>query len=407
MCKQVSFFAVFLAVSFFPPVAMSQSDVIVLPGAEGKVEFITAVAVESSDAVIASRGRRAFNLHGAYKVVSANQAAFTFQIERAGSTSVLLTILSGNPAQTLHQETIIHDTTLQNAVLRACDRAVERTLGQQGFFAGKLAFVGKQRGVTEIYTSDLLFSSVRPLTLDRALVTGPSWSPDGNKLLYTTYYKTGFPDIYMMDIEKRSRTPIANFKGTNIGASFSPDGRRIAMSLSGTGNSEIYVSNRMGRNLRRLTNNRSLEASPSWSPDGRRIVYTSDAPGKPQLYEIAASGGLARRLPTNVGNYCSEPVWNPVYSNLIAFTVAVSRGFQIALYDADKRRAEVLTSITDSAVEPVWLNDGRHLVFTRREGGRTGLMLLDTKTGKASALHSADFGDASSASFVYQVVSLG
>jgi TolB protein len=52
-------------------------------------------------------------------------------------------------------------------------------------------------------------------------------------------------------------------------------------------------------------------------------------------------------------------------------------------------------------VEPAWLADGRHLVFTKREGGRTLLMIVDSQTGKVSALHKPSFGDASSASFVY------
>jgi TolB protein len=172
------------------------------------------------------------------------------------------------------------------------------------------------------------------------------------------------------------------------------------MTLSGTGNSELYVSDSRGQNARRLTTNKSLEASPSWSPDGRRLVYTSDAPGKPQLFEIASTGGPARRLPTNISSYCSEPVWNPVDDNLIAFTAAVSGGFQIALYNAKTRSSEILTGGA-SSLEPAWMRDGRHLVFTQRNGGSTRLMLLDSVTKKVSALHQPGFGDASSASFVY------
>jgi TolB protein len=231
-------------------------------------------------------------------------------------------------------------------------------------------------------------------------VTGPRWSPDGRQLLYTTYHNSGFPDIYKIDLSSGRRTPIATYKGTNSGAVFSPDGRRIAMALSGTGNSELHVADADGRNPRRLTNNKSLESSPSWSPDGGRLVYTSDAPGKPQLFEISSSGGPARRIPTNISSYCSEPVWNPVDDSLIAFTAAVSGGFQIALYDAKTRSSKILTQGA-SSVEPAWLGDGRHLVFTQRQGGRTRLMILDSETGKVSALHQPGFGDASSASFVY------
>ncbi len=363
---------------------------------EGKV----ALAVESSDAATRTLARRAFGLHGGVTVTTPANAAFTVRIERAGGgEAALLTVGSGQPYREQLRRTV-PGSDYPNAVLRACDLVIEATLKSKGFFAGKLAFVGKQRGVTEIYTSDLLFSRVRPLTADRALVTGPRWAPDGSRFLYTTYYKTGFPDIYMINLRSGRKEPIATFKGTNTGGTFSPDGRHIAMSLSGTGNSEIYVTDTRGKNMRRLTSNKSLEASPSWSPDGRRLVYTSDAPGKPQLYVISANGGAPRRLPTNISSYCSEPVWNPVNPDQIAFTAAIGGGFQIALYDFKTRSSKQLTTGA-SSVEPAWMNDGRHLVFTRREGGRTRLMLLDSETGKVSPLHQPGFGDASSASFVY------
>jgi TolB protein len=375
------------------------ADTIQLPGLVRDGEGKLAIAVDSTDPTVSALARGAFGLHGGYVVTAANSAAFLIKIEPEGSSSVLLTVGSGQPyVEQLRRS--VKGRDLQNATLRACDLVVEATLQIKGFFAGRLAFVGKQRGVSEIYTSDVLFNRVRPLTRDRSLVTGPKWSPDGTSLLYTTYYKTGFPDIYKIDLNSGRRTPIATFKGTNTGASFSPNGRQIAMSLSGTGNSEIHVSDARGKNLRRLTTNKSLEASPSWSPDGRRLVYTSDAPGKPQLYEISSTGGPARRLPTNISSYCSEPAWNPVDENLIAFTAAVSGGFQIALYDAKARSSKILTS-GSSSLEPAWMRDGRHIVFTRREGGSTRLMLLDTVSEKVSPLHKPSFGAASSASFVY------
>ncbi len=359
-----------------------------------------AIAVDSTDAALAKLARRAFALHGGYTVTTAAKSAYTFQIERASGSSVTLTIGSGQPVQEQLRR-VVPGRNLQNATLRACDLAVEATLHTKGFFAGKLAFIGKQRGVSEVYTSDLLFNRVRPLTADRALVTGPSWSPDGTKLLYTTYYKTGFPDIYMIDLLSGRKIPVATYKGTNSGGEYSPNGRSVAMSLSSAGNAEIFVAASIDSKPRRLTINKSLETSPTWSPDGRRLAFTSDARGKPQIYEMSANGGPMRRIPTNVSSYCSEPTWNPIKENLIAFTAAVSGGFQIALYDFKTRSSQILTTVSQSAVEPTWMNDGRHLVFTQRQNGRMRLMLLDTETKKVSSLHVPDFGDASSASFVY------
>ena len=325
------------------------------------------IAVESSDARVDTLASRAFDLHGAFALSTESQAAIVLRIEPDAGNAVELTIQSGG-GQT--QTRRVRGSDIQNAVLRACDLVVEWAVQSEGFFAGKLAFVGKQRGVSEVYTSNLLFGNVRPLTADRALVTGPSWAPNGSRLLYTTYHKTGFPDIYQIDFNSGRKSPVASYKGTNTGGCYSPDGKRIAMVLSGTGNAEIWVADRKGSNRRRLTTNKSLEASPSWSPDGSRLVFTSDAAGKPQLYEISVNGGPMRRVPTNVSRYCAEPAWNPVKSNEIAFTAAVSGGFQIFLFDANQRSSRQLTTVGGSAVEPCWTNDGRHLIFTERRAGR-------------------------------------
>jgi TolB protein len=393
-------YLLFLIASFSLLTTAVSAQVIDIGDAVRQGEGRLGIAVESTDTALAKLAQRAFALHGAYTLTTSAKAAYTFQIERASGSSVTLTIGSGQPVQEQLRR-VIPGRDLQNATLRACDLAVEATLHIKGFFAGKLAFIGKQRGISEVYTSDLLFNRVRPLTADRALLTGPNWSPDGSKLLYTTYYKTGFPDIYMIDLQSGRKIPVATYKGTNSGGEYAPNGRSIAMSLTSAGNAEIFVSESINKKPRRLTTNKSLETSPTWSPDGRRLAFTSDTRGKPQIYEMSANGGPMRRIPTNVSSYCSEPTWNPIKENLIAFTAAVGGGFQIALYDFKTRSSQILTTASQSAVEPTWMNDGRHLVFTQRQNGRMRLMLLDTESKKVSSLHLSDFGDAYSASFVY------
>lgn len=378
---------------------VAAESVIVLPGITRNTEGVTNIALAGNDNALLALGKRAFGLHGGFRVTENAQAAFIVQLE-AIQSKVQVSIRSGANAAVLW-EWQAEDLDLSQAFLRACDRAVEYMTGKPGFFAGKLAFVGKRGGVSELYTSDLLFRSVVALTSDRALVTGPSWSPDGKQLLYTTYFNSGFPDLYALDLAAGLRYPIATYKGTNSGGRFSPDGSRIAMILSGSADTELCVSDASGKNLRRLTRNKSLESGPSWSPDGSQLVFTSDMRGKPQLFTIPSGGGTARPLSTRVSSFCTEPTWNPIDSGQIAFTAATGGGFQIALYEASEGRARVLTSVRGSAVEPKWLNDGRHLIFTQREGGTTRLMLLDSKSGQVVPLHRTTFGSASSASFVY------
>lgn len=373
-------------------------QIIELDPAISRDEGVISIAVESGQAGLQELAQKAFSLHGRFLLDEGDRAALRLRFERSGVDAVLLRIKESSGREQVRK---VHGTNLENAVLRACDLVVEWATGLEGFFAGKLAFVGKRNGVSEVYSSDLFFENVQALTSDRSLVTGPDWSPDGMRLLYTTYHKAGFPDIYCIDLLAGKRSPVAAFKGTNSGGRYSPDGRNIAMVLSGTGNSELWVANRDGSKRRRLTKNNSLEASPDWSADGKRLVFTSDQAGRPQLYEIAVAGGPMRRIATGVSRYCAEPVCNPVNVGQIAFTAAVGGGFKLYLYDARTASSRPLTRDGGDALEPCWLNDGRHLVYTQRRGGSTRLMLLDTVSGKTSSLHRPSVGDTSSASYVY------
>ena len=126
---------------------------------EGKL----AIAVDSSDPNLSKLARRAFALHGGITVVAKPMdASFFVKIEPAGDSSALLTLGSGQPYTEQLRRTV-SGRDLQNAVLRACDIVVEATLQSKGFFAGRLAFVCKKTGSSELYTSDLLFTRISPL----------------------------------------------------------------------------------------------------------------------------------------------------------------------------------------------------------------------------------------------------
>ncbi|MEM0965490.1 MAG: biopolymer transporter Tol [Verrucomicrobiota bacterium] len=353
------------------------------------------ISVTATEPMVEALAKRAFQLHGAFRVVS-GEADVALQLRTSGSDTILFNATTG---RTTFNGTVTAEDKLE-ATAMACDDVVERLLGIPGFFAGKLALVGERQGKKEIFVGDIFFQKMRQFTQGEGDSIGPKLSPDGTRFLYTTYAPTGFPDIYEMTLSSRRAKPFATFKGTNTGAVYSPDGSRVAMILSSSGNAELYVSGSDGRYPKRLTNNRSLEASPTWSPDGSKIVFTSDQLGKPQLFGIAASGGAVSRLPTNISRYCSEPVWNPRNSRLIAFTAAETDGFQISLYDTSTGRSEFVTTVAGDAIEPAWLNDGRHLIFTNRERGQTRLFILDTETKNIEPLHSQRFGNAAQANFV-------
>jgi len=353
------------------------------------------VRVSSTTPELNALAQQAFGVHGRYRVVGSGHR-YDIRFAQAGQAQVRVDITNASGGL-VHSQTVSGDT-LRHALLRAADVAVERTneMGLRGFFASKLTFIAERTGRKEVYISDLFFGELRQLTRDNSQSLTPRWSPDGTRIIYTSYFRSGFPDIFQIDLRSTQRTSFVSFKGTNSGARFSPDGRQVAMVLSGEGNAEIYVGNAQGRQIRRLTRTDAVEASPCFSPDGSRLIYTSDAAGGPQLYVMSVAGGAARRVPTNISGYCSEPDWNRADANKIAFTMRIGSGFQIATYDFSKsgEPARQVSRAPFDAIEPCWLADGRHLIYTARDRQTSRLCILDTETGRSTTISPAALGAA-------------
>jgi TolB protein len=113
----------------------------------------------------------------------------------------------------------------------------------------------------------------------------------------------------------------------------------------------------------------------------------------------AAVGATPQRVAAGISRYCAEPDWCRWDSSKIAFTAAVGRGYQVAVYDFSTGRAEIVSNAPLDAIEPCWLADGRHLIYTEREANRRRLVLLDTETKRATTISPANLEKCSQASY--------
>lgn len=322
----------------------------------------------------------AFKAHGHFLPV-ASGGQYDLRFTTVAPNQVRVDVLKGGQS-TLSQ--IANGSSQRNALFRAADLAVKAITGAPGFFASKLAFVSERSGHSEIFVSDLFMGEARQITHDNAHALTPRWSPDGSKLLYTSFFKSGFPDIFQIDLGSMQRTTFASFKGTNSGARYSPNGAQVAMVLSGSGNPEIYVSDAQGRHPVRRTFSDTVESSPCFSPDGSQIVFASE-PG-PQLYIMPTSGGSPRRVTSGLSSYCAEPDWSRAEPNKIAFTFREGRVFQIGVLDLRTGVAKKVSKAAFDGVEPCWLADGRHLIYTARSANSRRLFILDTESGRTAEL---------------------
>ncbi|WP_414662315.1 biopolymer transporter Tol [Horticoccus sp. 23ND18S-11] len=347
------------------------------------------VRVSANTPELNGLAQTAFNAHGRYKLVASGHA-YDIKFTALAATQVRVDITKGQAAAVVASQ-VVNGSTARNALLRAADVAVEKTngLNLKGFFTARMAFVVQRGNRGDIYVSDLFLGEAKQLTNDNSLVLAPRWAPDGSRVIYTSFFKTGAPDIFLLDPSTGRRETFASFKGMNSGARFSPSGSQVAMVLSGTGNTEIFVSDAQGRRPDRRTRSDAVKSSPAWSPDGRQIVFAME-PG-PQLYVMPATGGAPRRLAAaGLGTYAAEPDWSRANPNKIACTVKVGGRYQIAVYNLSTGKGQVVSKANFDGIEPNWLADGRHLVYTARDQSTSVLSILDTETGNSRRISPAD-----------------
>jgi TolB protein len=343
------------------------------------------VKVSANSAEMQKLAHDAFSAHGRYRVVPSGHA-YEFKFTATGANQVRLDITKGSAATPVGSQTV-SGSSAHHALLRAADVAVEKTNGLtpslRGFFTARLAFISQKTGRSEIYTSDLFFREAKRITSDGALALSPRWAPDGSRIVYTSYFKTGAPDIYLLDPTSNTKNIFANYRGTNTGGRFSPSGQQVAMVLSSVeGPPEIFVKNAQGGTPVRKTRSDIVKSSPCWSPDGSQIVFAMGEPS-PQLHVIPAAGGVPPRRIASGYSYMAEPDWSRTDRNKIVCTVRDGGRFHIAVVNVAAGTTKIVSKAAFDAVEPSWLADGRHVVCTVRDRRTSVLAILDTETGSS------------------------
>lgn len=261
----------------------------------------------------------------------------------------------------------------RRAAHKIADQIYVRLTGERPYFDSRIAFVQetgpKSARIKRIGVMDYDGANILWMTDSSSLVLAPKFSPDGRRLLFTSY-GSGFPQIQIMDVATVSARPLTTDPNAMAFApTFSPDGRWVAYSREQGGNTDIWLMDVATGTQRALTNSPAIDTSPGFSPDGRRIVFESDRSGTPQLYIMGLDGGEPTRISFGEGRY-GTPAWSPK-GDLIAFTKQIGDRFHIATMRTDGSGERMLTeSFLDEG--PTWAPNGRVVMFTRVTPGGTG-----------------------------------
>lgn len=167
----------------------------------------------------------------------------------------------------------------------------------------RIVFTSLKDGDLDIYTMNVDGSDIRRLTNIAGYDGGPWWSPDGRQIVYRAYHPTdptelkdyrdllaqrivrpSRMELWVMNADGSGQREITRLGGANFGPSWTPDGKQIIFSSNyknpRSGNFDLYLVGLDGSGLTEITNDEGFDGFPMFSPDGEKIVWGSSRDAK-------------------------------------------------------------------------------------------------------------------------------
>ena len=240
----------------------------------------------------------------------------------------------------------------------------------------RVAVVGGQGGVSDLWVSDLERGSVTRLTFGE-FVSSPTWSPDGSRLAFGSRLQgQGSGNTWHIAIKpadgSRTAEVLAKGERTYTPGSFTPDGRFLLY--------DRLNDNRKQRDIwsvslegpgepRPVLEDPFMKFMASVSPDGRFMAYVSNESGHTGVYVRPFPGGDGKWQITAPDG--TEPHWGPggksifyrFDGSLYRVTIDTSRGFTAGRPEKILDRVPLGANPRTYSVSP----DGRFLVGRQRD----------------------------------------
>ena len=164
----------------------------------------------------------------------------------------------------------------------------------------RLVFTSLKDGDLDIYVMNLDGSGLKQLTHQLGYDGGPWWSPDGKRIVYRAFHpqtdsavalyksllaqrlvRPNKMDLWIMNADGTDQRQITNLGAASFGPSWTPDGRKIIFSSNHhtdpkLGNFDLFLVDPDGTGLEQVTTAATFDGFPMFSPDGKRLVWASN-----------------------------------------------------------------------------------------------------------------------------------
>ena len=216
-----------------------------------------------------------------------------------------------------------------------------------------------------IFVMDADGSDVRQITSGESYDFDPSFSPDGETIVFAreTYDEgadTVTVDVFAVDVDSpQVATNLTNTLGTDeVSPVYSPDGSKIAFTRYGATNAEILVMNSAdGSDKQNLTQTRGAdEYGPDWSPDGSKIVFTTysfsfgEGEGDGEIAVMNSADGTQRQNLTDSAADENSPAFSPDGQRIVfsKFSYSRTRGERSDIFVMRADGTTRATKLTDT-----------------------------------------------------------
>lgn len=222
-------------------------------------------------------------------------------------------------------------------------------------------------------------------------------SPDGKQIVFDL-----LGDIYSMPLSGGQARLLRGGHSFDVQPRFSPDGEKILFTSDAGGGDNIWYMNSDGSGATAITKETfRLLNNATWSPDGEYIVakkhFTSTrslGAGEMWLYHITGGSGLQLTTRKNDQQDVNEPCVSPD-GRYVYFSEDMYPGgsfqynkdpnnqiFVIRRFDREKGITETVTGGPGGAVRPQLSHDGKLMAFVKRIRTKTVLYLRNIETAE-------------------------
>jgi len=176
-------------------------------------------------------------------------------------------------------------------------------------------------GSWDVFTMNPDGSGRKQVTHDGGFDAAPSWSPEGNRIVYASDLSDPdrpacevnakcSRDLFVINADGSGQVQLTSDTGNDWQPDWSPDGLSIVF-IKDNGDlfdGNVYVMSADGTNVMALTDTADGESQPKWSPDGTRIAFVRGHGEAFSLYVMDADGSNERLLASGLdGSHSVEP----------------------------------------------------------------------------------------------------